>query len=1274
MVTVERAADVTSVPPDDAVTAATAPVAAPRLTRLELQGFKSFATRTTFSFEPGITAVIGPNGSGKSNVADAIRWVLGETSQSALRGKKTEDVIFAGGSGRAPAGMAEVAVTFDNRTGWLQTPFSEVTVSRRAFRSGETQYLINGRRVRLKDVHTLTASLGQSHTVVGQGLVDAALSLRAEDRRSLFEHAADLSGLRIKAVEAERSLTEADANVTRLEDLLAELGPRLRTLERSARQAREWQGLHDRLVTLQRTHYRSLLRAAKGRLAEAEREDLAARTRDEAGQAEAERARVAAAAARNAVEDARAALALHDVHVQEAADQARQVAHARDLAAERHAALTRRLRDMVDTRSGLDEQVEAVTAEVGAVGASLMSLSAQVEAARAEVARLADEVSRISEARAGRERERDRLGRDLRDAERAATDLERRRALLDQRAETDAAEAERARAALAARLARIAALDADLAATGRAGTADEAAGADLDREIERVAGVIDRLATEESAARETVTAIDRRRDQAISRLEVLRRMRESGTGLYAGVRATLQAAEAGTLAGVRGALSSLVEVDSPHETAIEVALGGHVQDVVVETWAHAEAAIAFLKRQNAGRVTFQPLDSVRGVRPSAPPDALLGAPGVIGVATDLVRAAPDLAAVVGGLLGRTLVVDDLPAARASLSRLPGGWSTVTLRGEIARSGGSVTGGSAARESGTLVRERDLRELPRAIAALDEERAASAAAFDRTSGERQRQEAERQRLTIARAALVAARAERERERGRLTKWLADLHRERGLDERRLETTEAAAAAREEERAAIARDEDRVSEEIATLRARYEVVSAGSSDDGTALVAAERALGDARQTLTALDERHRAERRREASLRARATALSEELTQRRERLARVEGELGAVAGHLERLAAEAERVDRAREDAVAGRAPREARFRQAQRDADRAGQVAEAARAAAQDHAAARGAVALLTERARGEVATVEQRIRDDLDVDDPARVFDHDLYPEPVAAGAGDAAGDDATMTGLATGVTEAVGISSDHSGAGEIVPGGGGDAGEDEPEPTAEAMAAAEREIARLRERLRRVGYVGEDAVTEFERESAHHAFLQGQIADVHGAAAALRGLLADLKATMRARFAETFDRVAVAFAETFTTLFGGGTAQLVMAEGSDEGEGGGIDIVARPPGKRLQSLALLSGGERALTAAALLIAILRVNPTPFCLLDEVDAALDEANVVRFRDQLTHLARETQIIVITHNRGTIEIADTLYGVSMGGDGVSRLLSMRLSGGEGDEAG
>ncbi|HEU0164842.1 MAG TPA: AAA family ATPase, partial [Thermomicrobiales bacterium] len=357
----------------------------PKLTRLDLHGFKSFAQKTAFVFEPGITAIVGPNGSGKSNISDAIRWVLGETSYNALRSKKTEDVIFAGGKGKTPAGLAEVTVTFDNEDGWLPSEFTEVTVTRRAYRGGENQYFINGRRVRLKDVAFLTASLGQSYTVVGQGLVDAALSQRADERRGLFEHAADLTGLRLKVHEAERNLAEADANSERLTDLLTELEPRLKTMERQAKQAREWQGLRDRLTFLQRGHYHRLLVAATERFGSAERLIAGdAETLDEA------RARIDAllterTAASDAIAIARDSLATHQAQLNALAEQVRRVEHERDLVQERRGALDRRREDMQDTQSGLDEQVARVEAELGALAAELATLETDATAARAAV-------------------------------------------------------------------------------------------------------------------------------------------------------------------------------------------------------------------------------------------------------------------------------------------------------------------------------------------------------------------------------------------------------------------------------------------------------------------------------------------------------------------------------------------------------------------------------------------------------------------------------------------------------------------------------------------------------------------------------------------------------------------------------------------------------------------------------------------------------------------------------------------------------------------------
>lgn len=1230
--------------------------AMPRLTRLELQGFKSFASRTVFSFERGITVVVGPNGSGKSNISDAVRWVLGEQSHHALRSKRTDDVIFAGGQGRAPAGFAEVAVTFDNADHWLPIEFAEVTVSRKAYRSGENQYLINNRRVRLKDVAHLTASLGQSHLVVGQGLVDAALSQRAEDRRGLFEHAADLTGLRLKASEAERSLAETEHNNVRLTDLLAEVEPRLKTMQRAARQAHEWRGLHARLQALQREHYRDLLLLAQQAVATATAAEETEAAAVATGQATLDRLVTEETEARASGERARAALARHETRRQAAADQARGVAHERDMTSERHTALGRRREDMADTQAGLEDQVGAVAAELEQVIVHLTTLEQEVGTARQSVARRQTATARTVQQRTDLALRVDDLVKTLAGQERAAASLGQQRALRDQRRTSDAAEREQAIGVATDRAARIAAirqeLDAADAAAGDDATALDALAARL-RDLDRAAA---RATTAARAAREAVAAIERRHGQATARHEVLQRLHESGTGLRAGVHETLAAAKAGVLHGVRGAVAGLIALPLAYDTAIEVALGGHVQDIVVETWADAEAAIAHLKRANSGRATFQPLETVRA-RGGVPaiPTTVVNVAGVHGVAATLVEAEREVRGVVDSLLGRMLVVEDLPTARAVLPLMPPGWSAVTLAGEIARSGGSVTGGGAVRESGVLGRERELRELPGEIRRLADARGA-AIGSESTALEAVRTVAAEQQATRAEhAALVAAGNERRGQRQRLAGWLADLQVEQTATERRTAGLDRAVAdgaeavvAIDAERADLATAMDETRAALAASRSELERATA-ETETGDRELAAEQ------QRLAALEERLRAERRREAGLRAQERALADELSLRGERAAALDGERIALAAQHRRLTKEATALDQVRQQIEAERPPLEEAMRQAEQASKRLARALDLARTDAMARERMHGAAELQAERTLGELDTIRQRIADDLDLADP-----DELLNELLSFRGG--------------GVSE------------ELPSFGGGNVSEENDEsewertptpklapsetPKPSNSATLEREIARMKARLRQVGYIGEDAVAEYEREAEHQAFLRTQLADVQGAAAALRDLLADLHATMRDRFDETFSKVVVAFGETFTTLFGGGSARLILtgssSEAGQERDAPGIDIVAQPPGKRLQSLALLSGGERALTAAALLFAILRVNPAPFCLLDEVDAALDEANIVRFREQLQTLAADTQVIVITHNRGTIEIADTLYGVSMGDDGVSQVLSLRLA--------
>jgi chromosome segregation protein len=1187
---------------------------APRMTRLELQGFKSFATKTLFIFERGITAIIGPNGSGKSNVADAVRWALGEQSYGALRGKKTEDVIFAGGQGKAPAGMAEVTLTFDNSTGWLPSEYTEVTVTRRAFRGGENQYLINGRRVRLKDIQFLTASLGSSHVVVGQGLVDAALSQRAEERMALFEHAADLTGLRIKSIEAERSLNESEANASRIRDVLSEVEPRLKSLERAARQSREYIGLRDRRRALQWRLERELLAEAIAAYDTAHEGAANDESQLATAQTALESSTAALTAAREQAAQARAALEQHTARAGSIADQARRIGHERDLTNERITALAKRREDMTETESSLVEQQATVQRDLGAIAATLTEIDREIGAARAQATEAETAISGFRSSRRQLEEQAERLRREIAAGERQQNDLTRQRALRLQRQETDTAEAQRLLAEATGRDERLTRLETDLAALVDAEAQDEERLATIELTLRDLGKQEEAANAAERAAREKLDAAEREINRLGARLEGLQRLHDSGAGLYAGVRAVQQAAKRRDLSGIRGPVVELIETPATYETAIEVALGGHLQDIVVERWADAEAAIAYLKRAGAGRATFQPLDTIRGRRDTSLPGEITRMPQVHGIAAELIGSAPELEVVIWSLLGRTLVVEDLPATRVALRALSGGWSVVTIAGEIARSSGAVTGGAAVKESGMLGRERELRELPI-------ERKKHETVRETLTGELQRARAalaelsgKRRALDAERAGITAARKERQQQRSRTERWLADLKREQSdLDRRRerLRTAESNAAT---ELATL-------DNELATLAGKLEHLQAQLADRQTALSQdadsvrqIETTLAEHQRTMAGLEERLRGERRREANLRAQERALAEELALRAERTAALDGELSALTTQRERLERETAAITEARAAAEAQRPPLE----QAAQNATRAVAVGEKDLDSARDALLAaerqHGARELVLERAHGELRAIEQRIRDDLELEDPRLV----LAGEPA-----------------------------------EPAP------------PVPESREEMEREIARLRERMRRVGYAGENAVEEYERESTRHAFLLSQLDDIDGATTSLRGALADLQTTMKQRFDETFARVSVVFSEMFSTLFGGGSARLVMA-GGEEGETSGIDIVAQPPGKRLQSLALLSGGERSLTAVALLFAILNVNPTPFCLLDEVDAALDEANVVRFREQLRRLARETQAIVITHNRGTTEIADALYGVSMRDDGVSQVLSLRLA--------
>jgi chromosome segregation protein len=1243
------------------------------LKRLEIQGFKTFATRTVFEFRPGITAVVGPNGSGKSNIADAVRWVLGEQSYAALRSKRTEDLLFSGGGRRAPSGLAEVSLTIDNSDRLLPLPYGEVTLTRRATRAGDNEYFINRNRVRLRDIQDAIGPLGGSYTIINQGLVDAALTLRPEERRRLFEDAAEISVFESRKADAERKLRETAANLERCADVLAELEPRLRSLKRQASLARSHRELTEELRGLLLQHYIAIWRAARQGLAEAE----AAEQRLAANLQTSRAAQSAATADLRAAREQLRALRdrLGTLHAESSALHSRAEAAQRELAVgnERQAALARRGEEFERGMQEFDLRREELERERAEIAERLAAAEARLAEQRKAVAALEGEL-------AAQETERRAAQRALEAAQRAEVEAaaalaERRRraeqlALQRERmAREQAGYAERLKAAEDASAARRKELNSAqerLAASEQARAAAATASEQARGELEALRGERSRAEEVQAQARRALADVE-------ARLESLARLQRGYAGTFAGVKAAMQWAEAQGRAGFV-LVASILRTPARLETAIEVALGSRLQNIVVERWADAEEAIEALKRGGQGRATFLPLDTVRGQvigdRGQGLPSTLqtlISNPAVLGIASELIDFDERYRPIVQNLLGRTLIVEDLATARQTLRQLSGSWMLVTLAGEQVSSAGAVTGGAQTKETGTLRRERELRELPEQVTArrqLVEQAAEARAALDfrlstaeralrEAEGARQRagQEHETLRVALDKARRVADQAEgdldlqrrRHEQNAAGIKELDD--QQNALQQEQATLAEREAEAHERLTRLRAEDQGRLDAEREIQQRMAALRSTASTADGEAR--AERALLQSnRQSLTRLEDQRAAGIRR-----------LDELAQERETL---EAQVHTLqVSHVALLA----QIDAFR----AQIGPAEAELAEL-----------EAAQAELERQEAEQTSTLLAIESAHGRAAVDVQRARDRIDaIWERAAADDIDI----------EAAGDLGLETGdweaksqakesaapdERTSETQSVAFSTESIDVSESL-----ESKISHPEAKIDAESLESR-IQNLKSKIQRLGAINPLALEEYEEAAERHTFLTTQTSDLREAEGSLRELIAALDGAMQTRFETTFQAVAAEFERSFTRLFGGGQAQLLLTRsGSSNGNGNsngehhesvdglGVEILARPPGKRQQTLSLLSGGERTLTASALLFAILKVNPSPFCVLDEVDAALDEANVGRFREALADLSQQTQFMLVTHNRGTIEAADTIYGVSMGEDGASRVLSLRL---------
>jgi chromosome segregation protein len=1211
------------------------------LKRLELLGFKSFAKRTVFEFGPGVTAVVGPNGAGKTNVAEALRWVLGEQGGRHLRAKKLEDVIFAGSSQRAPLGMAEVSITLDNGDGWLPVDFQEVVVARRAYRDGESEYLINRSRVRLKDVVDLflRAQVGQnSYAFMGQGLVESVLSLRPEERRSLVEEAADVRRHRLRLEEAHSKLGATHENLERVRLLVSELGPRLSQLERQAERASTHTRLTQELAQSLREWYEHQWREAQELLAAARAVCDQRQEEFQVASGQVTACEDGLHALESALEERRRDIAAREDALSALTVRQQRLEQSISIDTERCALLESRRGELAAELAEVQEERDRLASESEAAAQRLQELEAELTEARARLATCESEAEGAErDLAAARERALAAEGRAVRAAaaaQEAKGRLDRLRAGAVPRRSDE-------------REARRRALLAELTALGeryRQARSEERGAA---MEVETMAGEVEALrGRQEEEQRAVVTAQERlraiavRREQLDARLSALKAAQEQRAGFDAAIRAILTAGgllepEEGserevTLEGIVGVVGRLLRVPPGLERAIEAALAENIQAVVAEHHLDALAALDMLSQREVGRATIYPLDTLREVHPLS----LLKEKGILGVASQLVRCDRSYRPLIDTLLGRVIVVEDLNLAQRVLKRGLG--SVVTLDGVLLRPVGSLSGGSSARAQEVLTLGRDLHEIPEELANLEASRqdlesqvdaaTASRSEAEEALAERSRRQHEAEaRRAAAQGTMTEVRGELGALRGE-ARWLhEDARREQALlaaaERERLEaekekerlTAEAAAAASELERAREA------AEAAANSHRSLAEAAAQAAQDVSLLTGQQEALARGRQA----DDG--ALRRLEGQLEARRTQTTrseEEYSAVQERLAQAQEQRDAAAQELLSLQQD---LEPARQE----RAQLESRERSLRTELASGQQRLLAAERALLE---AESEVRLRVE----ELDALRQSIEAE------------GLVPtdsgEVVVAGADDGSVP-AWLTSRENGGSE-----------GPLPPIRGGS--------QTDPVRLKER-IAELRGQLRSLGPVNAQAQADYSESKERHDFLRGQMDDLHEAEKSLREAISELEGLIKKRFHSTFKQVNKEFQRYFATFFGGGSAELELTRPQDHG-GAGVEIVAQPPGKRVGSLAMLSGGERALTAVALLFALLQTHPSPFCVLDEVDAMLDESNVGRFVDALRRLAERTQFIIITHNRRTIQVADAIYGIAMGGDSTSGVLSLRLT--------
>ncbi len=1178
------------------------------LKALEIQGFKSFPEKTVLNFGEDITAIVGPNGSGKSNISDAIRWVMGEQNSRQLRGAKMEDVIFGGTEKRSQMGFAQVTLVIDNTEHIFNRDEAEVAVTRRYYRSGESEYYINKQSVRLKDVNELFMDTGmgrEGYSIIGQGKIDEILSVKSGERREIFEEAAGISKFRHRKEESERKLQRTEENLVRINDKIAELELQVEPLRKQAETAKKYLILRDELRVLEISVWLEQLQALKtasfklqSDFKTAQEDQLRAKEALDAVYAEAESC---SEQVRQNDVDAEALRSQMSELEAKAAELEASVAVLKTGMEHNAESMSRLDREMAES----SQRTETLQSQMDTIDERIADIDTQTETLERGLNQLMDSVRRVAETVGSAARESEAL--------RARETLERS-AAADARAELSALKASvheisERRSAVEAELA---AAKEKLEASRKESRENRKALNAAREEAQAVSNIIEghsmkmdgrRRRAEEAAQKKLQLTMEE--NNLRSRVHMLYEMQKEYEGFSKAVKTVMQAAEKNALRGIHGPVARLMSTENRYTVAIEIALGAGMQNIIVDREEDAKSAIGYLKQRDAGRATFLPMTTIRGteLREAKVAEEY----GFVGIASELIRYDRKYEGIFRDLLGCTVVVEDLDCGIAISRKYQNRFRIVTLDGQVINRGGSMTGGSVNRSAGVLSRANDLKALQEKQITLEKE--------------------------LQEASVRAEELEREVQKAQ---YELDVAREQ---QRKAEDDVLMLEGKQSHFDILT---DNLELSCENMEQELENLSARTGSDEKRMESVEQQIAEHEANADALHRQTEENQAGQSDLQAETDRLAQKISENKEAKA-------ALLAEREASVKSREDLKTLQADLLNDRSSREALAEQFRRNNDAAKAEMERQEEALQQ-LRTQGEALREKLRALGEekMALEARRTGQNQQIQE---CNDQLLNTEREVG---------RLEQKLNTGAMEEKTILDklweryelSHSEAMEQ-------------RMELESVPKATRRIAELNREIKGLGTPNIGAIEEFDRVNTRYTYLSEQRTDVEKAKEELCGIIDEITRQMTEIFAQQFKLLNESFQETFLELFGGGQARLELEDENDI-LGCGIEIKVQPPGKQLKTITLLSGGEKAFVAIALYFAILKVHPTPFCVMDEIEAALDESNVVRYARYMRRIAGKTQFIVITHRRGTMEEADVLYGVTMQERGVSRILTINLN--------